>query len=97
MVPHAAELSAAAPPGSLTRKFEPDGVVWADLVAAVHELRWPVVAPERMRAVREHLLAMVADSRQSWRLIEAETGDDREWIPTPRQKNAALGPLVTRE
>jgi hypothetical protein len=50
-----------------------------------------------MRAVRSRLLAMVADSRLSWRRIEAETGDDREWIPNPRQKNAALGLLVTRE
>jgi hypothetical protein len=95
-VPHAAELSVPAPVGALTL-YEPDAAVWADLVAAVHETRWPVVEPERMRKVRERFLAMIADSRLSWKLIDAETGDDREWIPNPRQKNAALGELVTRE
>jgi hypothetical protein len=95
-VPHASELPITAPEGSPTGLL-PNRTLWADLVAAVHELRWPVVAPERLRAVRERLLAMIADSRLSWRLIEAETGDDREWIPNPRQKNAALGVLVSRE
>ena len=39
--------------------------------------------------------AMIEMSRQSWNLIEAEIGDDREWIPNPRQNNAALGLSVT--
>jgi hypothetical protein len=95
-VPHAVELSAAAPLGSLT-EFEPDAAAWADFVAAIHELRWPLVDPALMIKAREQLLAMIADSRLSWKLIDAETGDDREWIPNPRQKNSVLGELVTRE
>jgi hypothetical protein len=94
--PYAAEL-AAPPPSNPLNGFETHPETFADLIAAVHELSWPVVAPERMHAVRSHLMAAIADSRLSWRLIDAETGDDREWIPNPRQKNAALGLLVNRE
>ncbi len=38
---------------------------------------------------------MIELSRKSWKLIEAETDDDREWIPNPRQQNAALGARVS--
>jgi hypothetical protein len=93
--PFAAEL--AAPAGYWLMGFEPRAGTLADLVAAIHLINWPVVAPERMRAVRAHLLAVIADSRLSWKLIDAETDDDREWIPNPRQKHAALGQLVSRE
>ena len=94
--PFAAELAAPAPPNMFT-DFEPRPTTLADLAAAIHLLNWPVVAPERMHAVRTDLLAMIADSRLSWKLIDAETGDDREWIPNPRQKHAALGQLVSPE
>jgi hypothetical protein len=94
--PFAAELAAPAPPNVFT-DYEPRPATLSDLLAAIHVLNWPVVAPERMRAVRTHLLAMIADSRLSWKLINAETGDDREWIPNPRQKHAALGQLVSPE
>ena len=57
----------------------------ADLVAFVHLMRWPVEEPERMAAVREHLLSMVALSRENWRRILAETDDSREWVPGPHQ------------
>jgi hypothetical protein len=94
--PFAAELAAPAPPNMFT-DFESRPTTLADLLAAIHLLNWPVVAPERMRAARTHLLAMITDSRLSWKLINAETGDDREWIPNPRQKHAALGQLVSPE
>jgi hypothetical protein len=68
-----------------------------DNVVALHLLNWPVVAPQRMRAARADLAAMIADSRLSWKLIDAKTGDDREWIPSPRQKHAALCQLVSPE
>ena len=94
--PFAAELAAPAPPNMWT-DFEPRPTTLADLIAAIHLLNWPVVAPERMLAARTHLLAMITDSRLSWKLIDAETGDDREWIPNPRQKHVALGQLVSPE
>ena len=45
----------------------------------------------RMRAARQHLKSMLAASRRSWSLILAETDDDREWLPNPRQANTAHG------
>ena len=37
-------------------------------------------------------------SRASWKAILAETGDDREWIPGPQQKNGVITSMpVTQE
>jgi hypothetical protein len=93
VTPFAAPL--AAPPHNPGAFGIPDATVFADLIAFNHTINWPVVDAARMHRVRTHLLAMIAMSRQSWKLIEAETGDDREWIPNPRQKHAALGATVT--
>jgi hypothetical protein len=56
----------------------------ADFVSFVH-IPWPVTEPARMAAVRTHLKQMVALSRASWQAIEAETDDDREWLPNAMQ------------
>ena len=40
----------------------------------------------------------MALSRESWRFILAETDDEAEWIPSPRQKNAVIpGAPVTQQ
>lgn len=57
----------------------------SDAVAFVHLTRWPVIAPERMRSSRDHLLQMIAMSRANWNSILAETDDDLEWVPGPEQ------------
>lgn len=57
----------------------------ADAIAFLHLWHWPAVEPERLSASRQHLLAMIALSRESWRRIAAETDDDREWLPGPQQ------------
>ena len=57
----------------------------AEMVAFAHLVRWPVVAPERMRSARGHLLSMIALSRETWVRIDAETDDDDEWLPGPHQ------------
>jgi hypothetical protein len=64
-----------------------------DLISFLH-IRWPVAEPKRMLAVREHLKAVVALSRKNWAAINAETDDDREWIPSPSQRSF-LGTAVT--
>lgn len=76
---------------STERKFEHD---IADLIALVHEIRWPVVEPVRLKAVREHLKQVTALSRENWKAILAETDDDREWLPSPKQKNGVLPALA---
>jgi hypothetical protein len=61
-----------------------------DAIAFIHLFRFPVAEPERMKTAHEHLLAVIAQSRESWAAIDAETDDDREWIPSPDQKNVAI-------
>lgn len=56
-----------------------------DLVAFVHLFRWPVVEPDRLLLARQHFLSMIALSRESWASIQAETDDNAEWVPGPRQ------------
>jgi hypothetical protein len=86
------ELRRDAPNENVAANFVgQDASLFADIVALVHTINWPVVEPIRMAAARTHLKSVIAASRQSWKLILAETDDDREWLPNPRQKNSALG------
>lgn len=39
----------------------------------------------RARAAHAHLLSMVTENRRFWALVEAETDNDREWVPNDRQ------------
>lgn len=67
-----------------------------DGIAFVHLLNFPVAEPERLKAAHEHWLAVIDESRQSWKAILAETDDDAEWVPSPKQKNAAIpGAVIT--
>jgi hypothetical protein len=63
----------------------------ADAVAFIHLLRCPVNDPAHMRAALDHLETMLRLSRESWKSILAETDDDHEWIPSPRQQHPAIG------
>ena len=58
----------------------------ADAIAFIHLIRMPVQEPQRLRAALEHLEKMLALSREMWQLVQAETDDDHEWIPNPRQR-----------
>jgi hypothetical protein len=66
-----------------------------DLIAVIHLLRLPVIEPARMQAALAHLQQMLAMSREMWKFALAETDDDHEWIPNPKQKGA-LGIAVTQ-
>ena len=77
---------------------DPSAASFADLIAFVHLMHWPVTEPKRMEAVLGHLENVVALSRESWTFILAETDDDSEWIPNPRQARGVLpGVPVTQE
>lgn len=74
-----------------------DQVHIADLVAAVHETRFPLIAPPRMEKALTHLEQVLALSRKTWNAIEAENDNDAEWIPNPRQQCVLPGMQVTAE
>ncbi|AUT02616.1 hypothetical protein CLI64_20705 [Nostoc sp. CENA543] len=69
----------------------------SDIVAFVHLMNFPVAEPERLRAAIEHLQAVTGLSRQSWDAILAETDNDREWLPNPKQKAVIPNAAVTQE
>jgi hypothetical protein len=63
-----------------------------DVIALIHTVNYECVEPERMKVALGHLESVISLSRESWKLINAETDNDREWLPNPRQ-TAALGEL----
>jgi hypothetical protein len=99
---HAAQLF--FPTAKVRYEFLTDGDAndwrywFIDAVAFIHELRLPVAEPQRMAKAHANLLAVAEQSRLSWKAILAETDDDREWIPAPKQQNAAIpGARITQE
>lgn len=72
--------------------------VWfADIIAAIHTLRFPVTDSERLAGVLERLKTITALSRRNWELILAETDDDRELVPSPSQTSLIPGMVVTQD
>ncbi len=80
--------------GSMFFDAESDNAI-ADLVAAIHTLDWPVTDPERLKRVLTRLGAVTALSRRNWQAILAETDDDRELLPNPRQHSIMPGSVIT--
>lgn len=58
---------------------------WADLIAAVHAMPLNLIDKDGPHRARDELKAMVACSRICWRRVLAETDDEKEWLPSPRQ------------
>jgi hypothetical protein len=58
--------------------------------------RLMVKEPVRLGQFRKHLLEVARLNRETWRFILAETDDDHEWLPNPKQKGV-LGLPVTGE
>jgi hypothetical protein len=83
--------------GEMTGKAQNDDAGIADLVAFIHLIRWPVVAPDRLADSLAHLEAMVRLNRVSWQRIMAETDQGREWIPNPHQTGILPGMTVTAD
>jgi hypothetical protein len=68
----------------------------ADLIAMIHLANFPLRDAPRLRSAHGHLQAVIAQSRLSWQAIEAETDDEREWVPSDRQTGVIPGVRVTR-
>lgn len=52
--------------------------------------------PNRLGRFRRHLVRVTELNAETWRHVRAETDDDREWLPHPKQNNGVLG-LRTRD
>lgn len=79
------------------RSFIGDSGEIADVITFIHMIRYPVTEKDRMKNVREHLLQMITLSRKTWKAIAAETDDDQEWLPGPRQTGVIPGVKVDED
>ena len=60
-----------------------------DILAGVTQcLDIAVVEPDRCKSMLHHLQDAIDNGREMWTYILAETDDDQEWIPNPRQKGS---------
>jgi hypothetical protein len=82
--------------GTLMMDPETDTFI-ADLIAAIHTSDFPIVDRDRFKGVLERLQAVTALSRRNWEAILAETDDNRELVPSPRQTSLVPGQTVTEE
>lgn len=68
-----------------------------DFVTMLHlSVRYPIKEPDRLKKALGHLEGTVAQGKLMWKHILAETDDDNEWIPSPKQ-TGVLQVKVTRE
>jgi len=66
-----------------------------DAVSLIHTVNWPVTDTDERARIRLDLLEMVRLSRLNWQSIQAETDNEREWLPGPQQPGPH--PLTTLE
>ena len=52
-----------------------------------------IADPPRLRRMRIHLAAVGALNRETWKYIRAETDDDFEWLPHPKQTDQLNLPM----
>lgn len=70
---------------------------FTDLISFIHLMRWEVAEPARMESALNHFEAMVAQNKDMWKYLMAETDDDHEWIPNPKQTGVIPNIRVTEE
>lgn len=68
-----------------------------DVIALIHTINYECAEPERMKSALTHIEAVISLSRESWKLINAETDDDHEWLPNTKQTAALGGMRVSQQ
>jgi hypothetical protein len=68
-----------------------------DLIAIIHTIRWNLSEPQRMESALHHYQEVIAQSKESWKWIMAETDDDHEWLPNPNQTGVMPQMRVSQE
>ncbi len=57
----------------------------SDILAFIHLWRFEIKEPARMKAALAHLEDMQLHAKSMWKHYLAETDDENEWIPNPKQ------------
>lgn len=65
-----------------------------DLLTALLDGGLRVVEPARLHAFRLHLLKVCELNRETWKHVRAETDDDHEWLPNPKQTGVLRLPVT---
>lgn len=94
---HLAFAKPVTPHKFLLSRIPDEHEPWLDLIAMVHLINFEVTDPAGLERARHHLISAIGRSRAMWRHFDAETDDDREWIPNPRQTAAIPGARVDDE
>jgi len=68
---------------------------WADLIAALHDMRLEPTDPAGLANAQKEFTAMTGCSRICWQRVLAETDNDHEWLPSPKQ-TGPNGAKITR-
>lgn len=71
-------------------EFDFMGFDVTDGIALIHLISFDVVEPERMATARDHIAETLRLAHEMWRWYDAETDDDREWIPSVSQRDTAI-------
>lgn len=69
----------------------------ADAIAAIHLADFPVTDAVRLQGVLARMQEVTGLSRRNWEAILAETDDNRELVPSPRQTSLVPGMEVSDE
>ena len=67
-----------------------------DAIGSIHNLRFKLKEPHRIKKVEAHLHGMIKYSRKMWDSILAETDNEREWLPSPKQDAAVTTARITQ-
>jgi hypothetical protein len=82
--------------GTLMLDPQSDNAI-ADALALIHELSWDVTEPDRLKRVLTRLKHVTELSRENWQAIRAETDDNHELLPSPKQTGPNPDAKVTNE
>lgn len=66
----------------------------SDIIAFIHLWRFPLKEPARMPAALTHLESMLKHAKAMWKHYQAETDDEDEWIPNPKQTGVLQIPVT---
>ncbi len=66
-----------------------------DLIASIHNARFPLKHADRVKKAQQHFKQTIAHSRIMWKLVNSETDNDREWLPSASQQAAITNIRIT--
>jgi hypothetical protein len=70
--------------GTLFIDAESDAQI-ADMIAGIHTMRFPVIDKPKLAGIADRVTAITDLSRRNWQAILAESDDNRELVPSPKQ------------